>query len=85
MYKSARATPAGVSAMAWPIDSDRIGVGRGKGGQESQETLEDKKRTESWLPSCILAALTHPLYDTVNLDSGSEARYVRRQGRGLGI
>ncbi len=22
MYKSARAAPAGVSAMAWPIDSD---------------------------------------------------------------
>ena len=24
MYKSARATPAGVSAMAWPIDSDTL-------------------------------------------------------------
>lgn len=28
---------------------------------------------------------THPLHDTVALDSGTEARYVRRQGRGLGI
>ena len=29
---------------------------------------------------------THPpLHDTFALDSGSEARYVRRQGRGLGI
>ena len=33
----------------------------------------------------ILAAPTHPLHHTVALDSGSEARYVRRQGRGLGI
>ena len=37
------------------------------------------------LHSCILAAPTHPLHDTVALDSGSEARYVRCQGRGLGI
>ena len=37
------------------------------------------------LHSCILAAPTHPLYNTVALDSGSEAMYVRRQGRGLGI
>ena len=35
--------------------------------------------------ACILAALTHPIHLTVTLDSGSEARYVRRQGRGLGI
>ncbi len=27
----------------------------------------------------------HPLHYTVALDSGSEARYVLRQGRGLGI
>ena len=37
------------------------------------------------LHSCILALPTHPLHDTVASDSGSEARYVRRQGRGLGI
>ncbi len=35
--------------------------------------------------TCTLAAHTHPLHYTVALDSGSEARYVRRQGRGLGI
>ena len=28
---------------------------------------------------------TQPLYYTVALDGGSGARYVRRQGRGLGI
>ena len=33
----------------------------------------------------ILAAPTDPLHHTVVLDSGSEARYVRRQGRGLGV
>ena len=39
------------------------------------------------LHNLYLAALspTHPLHYTVALDSGSEARYVRRQGRGLGI
>ena len=39
------------------------------------------------LHSLYLAAHfpAHPLYYTVALDSGSEARYVRRQGRGLGI
>ena len=35
--------------------------------------------------SCILAAPTHPLHHTFALDSGSEARYVRRQSCGLGI
>ena len=35
--------------------------------------------------ACTLAAPAHPLHYTVALDSGSEARYVRRQGRGLGI
>lgn len=34
---------------------------------------------------CILAALTHALYHTAASDSESEAKYVRRQGRGLGI
>ena len=42
-------------------------------------------RGQTWGFSLILAAPTHPLHDTVALDSGSEARYVRRQGRGLGI
>ena len=39
------------------------------------------------LQSLYLAALSHhhPLHYTVALDSGSDARYVRRQGRGLGI
>ena len=39
------------------------------------------------LHNLYLAALfpTHPLHYTVALDSESEARYVRRQGRGLGI
>ena len=39
------------------------------------------------LHSLYVAVLcpTHPLYYTVALDSGSEARYVRRQGSGLGI
>lgn len=55
------------------------------GGQKSQEALKDKKGTEFRFPSCILAALTPKVYDTVDLDSGSEARYVRRHGRGLGI
>ena len=36
-------------------------------------------------PAYTLAAPTHPLHHTVALDSGSEARYIRRQGRGLGI
>ncbi len=35
--------------------------------------------------ACILVAPTHPLHHTVALDSRSEAMYVRRQGRGLGI
>ncbi len=33
----------------------------------------------------ILAVSTHSPHYTVALDSGSEARYERRQGRGLGI
>ena len=39
------------------------------------------------LHSLYSAALfpTHPLHYPVALDCGSEARYVRRQGRGLGI
>ena len=35
--------------------------------------------------ACTLATPTHPLHYTVASDSGSEARYVRRQGHGLGI
>ncbi len=35
--------------------------------------------------ACTLAALTYPLHYTVALDRGSEARYVRRQARGLGL
>ena len=35
--------------------------------------------------ACTLVAPTHPLHYTVTLDSGIEARYVRRKGRGLGI
>ena len=38
-----------------------------------------------YLHSYTLVAPTHPLYYTVALDSRSEAKYVRRQDRGLGI
>lgn len=31
------------------------------------------------------ASDTHPLHHTIVLDSGIDARYVRRPGRGLGI
>ena len=35
--------------------------------------------------SYILAAPTHPLHDTIALNIGTEASYIRRQGLGLGI
>ena len=35
--------------------------------------------------NCIFATTTHPFHYTVAIDSGSEPRYVRRQGRGLAI
>ena len=74
----------------------RIGFRRAKGGVKTGRikgtkcqflSSPDHRFRTRTCTACILAALfpTRPLHYTVALDSGSEARYVRRQGRGLGI
>ncbi len=77
----------------------RIGSGEQKGSKEQRGATEDKEERVTSLSlhqiidshrtyictACTSAALTHPLHYAVALDSGSEARYVCRQGRGLGI
>ena len=70
----------------------RIGVKGAKGVQEAQGVAGEKAMEVSVFSFIISSILhyfscthPHPLHHTIALDTWSEARYVCRQGRGLGI